>query len=412
MTDGPARPVSRSPRRQQLAAVSRHRGEGRLKRQRAQLLRVLENIGEGISVFSRDGRLLVWNSRFAELLELPPDGLGAETTLREIMVRQAARGDFGEVDVEAEVERRLDRFFRDVPIVKERTTITGRILQIRRHAMPDDAVVTLYSDITELKASERQMVEVCRQAELASRAKSEFLANMSHELRTPLTAIIGFSEVISNQIFGAVGCQKYLEYVNDICASALHLLSIINDILDMSKIEAGKLALTKEVLAVPGIIGDAIRMVRSRAQNRNINIVAELSQANAMIWADERAVKQMVLNLLSNAIKFSKEGASVYVRTDVEGEGLIALEIEDFGIGMNPEELERALQPFGQAQTTTTRNHGGTGLGLPITKGLVEAHGGKLTITTCPGNGTKVRVLLPSNASGSDDSSTPFPDLV
>jgi signal transduction histidine kinase len=381
-------------------------------RQHALLVSVLENIGEGISVFSKDGRLVVWNSRFAELLELPLDRLSTETTLRDIMVIQAARGDFGEADLGAEVETRLGRFFRDVPIVKERTTLKGRVLQIRRQAMPNDAVVTLYSDITELKASERQMVEACRQAELANRSKSEFLANMSHELRTPLTAIIGFSEVISNQIFGALGCEKYLEYVNDIRASASHLLSIINDILDMSKIEAGKLALTKDDLAVPGIIGDAIRMVQSRAQSRNINIVAELSQANAVIWADERAIKQMVLNLLSNAIKFSRDGATVYVRAEAGEGGSIALEVEDFGIGMNPEELERALQPFGQAQPTTTRNYGGTGLGLPITKGLAEAHGGKLAITSRPGSGTKVRIALPSTAIRFGDSSIPGPDIV
>jgi two-component system, cell cycle sensor histidine kinase PleC len=152
--------------------------------------------------------------------------------------------------------------------------------------------------------------------------------------------------------------------------------------------------------------------VQSRAQSRNINIIAEQSQANAVIWADERAIKQMILNLLSNAIKFSREGATVYVRVEAEEGGPIALEVEDFGIGMNPEELERALQPFGQAQPTTTRNYGGTGLGLPITKGLTEAHGGKLTITSRPGRGTKVRIVLPSTATRFGDSSNPGPDIV
>src|SRR3984893_7415146 len=160
----------------------------------------LENIGEGLSVFDSRGRLIAWNSRFCELLELPPD-LPVGAPLRDILLLQAARGDFGRDDPSAEVAERLESFYRDVPTRKERVTPPGRILQISRRAMPDGAIVSVYSDVTDLKASERKLIQARNQAEMANRAKSEFLANMSHELRTPLNAIIGFSDIISHELF-------------------------------------------------------------------------------------------------------------------------------------------------------------------------------------------------------------------
>jgi signal transduction histidine kinase len=310
-------------------------------------------------------------------------------------MRQAVRGDFGRGTPEVEVARRLDLFFRDVPTIKERITPAGRLLQIRRRAMPNGAVVSAYSDVTDIKASERKLIEARSQAELANRAKGDFLANMSHELRTPLNAIIGFSEVISNELFGPIVNEKYLEYITDIHASSLHLLSIINDVLDMSKIEAGKVELAKEIVPVQGLIREVMRMVHERAQSRDIELTVQMLEEEIDIWADERSMKQIFLNLLSNAIKFSREGGTVYIRAIAERPDVAVFEIEDHGIGMNEAEQERALQPFGQAQPATTRTYGGTGLGLPITKGLVEAHGGTLTISSRAGAGTTVRVALP-----------------
>ena len=382
-------------KRQQLAAARLRRSEARLKRQTSLLQSTLENIGEGLSVFGSQGRLVAWNSRFCELLDLPP-GLAAGAPLRDILMLQAVRGDFGDDEPEAEVARRLERFYRDVPNVKERVTPGGRLLQIRRRAMPDGAVVSVYSDITDIKSSERKLIQARSQAEMANRSKSDFLANMSHELRTPLNAIIGFSEIISHELFGPMGNEKYLEYMKDIHNSSLHLLSIINDVLDMSKIEAGKLELSKEVLNIQSVIADVTRMMHEQAASRGIELVAQPLDAEVDIWADERAMKQIFLNLLSNAIKFSKECGKVYIRVIADQPTLAVVEFEDYGIGMNEEEQERALQPFGQAKPATTRNYGGTGLGLPITKGLVEAHGGKLTINSRPGCGTIVRVILPT----------------
>ncbi len=355
----------------------------------------LENIGEGLSVFDSQGRLIAWNSRFCELLELPPD-LPVGAPLRDILMLQAARGDFGRDDPSAEVAKRLDWFYRDVPTTKERVTPRGRTLQISRRAMPDGAIVSVYSDITDLKESERKLIQARSQAEMANHAKSEFLANMSHELRTPLNAIIGFSEIIAHELFGPLGNEKYLDYMKDIHQSSLHLLSIINDVLDMSKIEAGKLELSKEPLNIRHLIGDVVRMMRERAENRGVELVTKLSDGEVNIWADERAMKQIFLNLLSNAIKFSRQRGEVCIRVLSAEPDLAVVEFEDHGIGMNEEELERALQPFGQAKPSTTRNYGGTGLGLPITKGLIEAHGGKLAIESCAGKGTIARVSLPT----------------
>ncbi|MGC2202330.1 MAG: PAS-domain containing protein [Stellaceae bacterium] len=368
--------------------------EAALRRQISLLQSTLENIGEGLSVFDRKGRLIAWNLRFCEMLDLPTQ-LTAGAPLRDILMLQAVRGDFGEEDPAAEAARRLDRFYLDVPIVKERVTPGGRVLQIRRRTMPGAAVISIYSDVTDLKASERKLIQARSLAEAANRAKSDFLANMSHELRTPLNAIIGFSEIISHELFGPIANEKYLEYIKDIHRSSLHLLAIINDVLDMSKIEAGKLELSKEVLDVQSVLGDVIRMMRARAECRGIELVTQLMDEVVNLWADERAMKQIFLNLLSNAIKFSKDGTRVNIRVVSDQPDLAIIEFEDFGIGMNEEEQERALQPFGQAKPSTTSNYGGTGLGLPITKGLVEAHGGKLMIKSRPGCGTIVRVLLP-----------------
>lgn len=380
----------------QFAAAFLRRSEARLRRQNVLLQSTLDSLGEGLSVFDDRGRLIARNRRFCELLDLPTDLPGA-APLRDILMRQALRGDFGDTEPQAEVGRRLEAFYREVPIVKERLTLTGRTLQIRRSPMPGRAVVSVYSDITELKASQSKLLEARSQAEFANHAKSEFLANMSHELRTPLNAIIGFTEVIAQELFGPVVNPKYLEYIKDVHASSLHLLSIINDVLDMSKIEAGKLELQTQAVVLQDVIADAVRIVHERASARGIEFVTELPGEPIVIWGDERSLKQICLNLLSNAIKFSRPGGAVGIRVSARTAD-VTIEVEDYGIGMDADEQVRALQPFGQAKPTTTREYGGTGLGLPITKGLVEAHGGTLVIFSRPGQGTMVRVVLPLRA--------------
>jgi signal transduction histidine kinase len=385
----------RAVERQQRAAAKLRAGEERLQRQSDLLQSTLENMGEGLSVFDQDGRLLAWNSRFVELLDLRMD-LSGETTLRDVLDVQVRRGDFGKVDPSTEVGERLERFFEEVPMTRERMTGAGRALLIRRRGMPDGAVVSLYSDITEQKAAETKMAQAWAQAELANRAKSDFLANMSHELRTPLNAIIGFSEILGGEHLGPLKNVRYLEYANDIHSSGLHLLSIINDVLDMSKIEAGKLDIHEEDIKVGALLNGSMRMVRERARKQCIDLICHIADPDHVIVGDERAIKQCLLNLLSNAIKFSDLGDKVIVDTSIDDQGRSVLTIVDEGIGMSEEELERALQPFGQAHTSTTRTYGGTGLGLPITQGLVKAHGGVMSIVSTPGEGTRVSIILPA----------------
>jgi len=382
--------------RQQQAAAELRAGEDRLKRQSELLQSTLENMGEGLSVFDREGRLMAWNSRFIEMIELPAD-LSGDTTLRDILILQTLRGDFGPPsDPDTEVEDRFERFFRDLPYARERTTRNGRTLQIRRNSMPGGAVVSLYSDITERKASEVKMAQAWAQAELANRAKGDFLANMSHELRTPLNAIIGFSEILSGEHLGPLKNARYLEYSSDIHSSGLHLLSIINDVLDMSKIEAGKLDIHEEEVPVRDLLAGSVRMVRERARKQEVELVCVCDDPYLAIWADERAMKQCLLNLLSNAVKFSRTDGKVTIEARVDEDHRTILTVADEGIGMTEEEQVRALQPFGQAHSSTTRTYGGTGLGLPITQGLVEAHGGNLTISSRPGEGTRVMIALPA----------------
>jgi len=394
-----------------LAAVNRQERamrtlgsrEDQLQEQSKLLQSTLENMGEGLSVFDRDGRLIAWNSRFVSLLKLTGDLPNA--TLADILLTQARRGDFGPLDdPETEARERAVRFYRNLPTEVERITSTGRVLLIRRRAMPDGAVVSLYSDITERKAAEEKMEQARAQAEFANRSKSEFLANMSHELRTPLNAIIGFSEAISSELLGPVADKKQLEYMKDIHRSGLLLLSIINDVLDMSKIEAGKLELVLERISVQRVIAETLRIVGESARNRRLQLVTRLADDDLSILCDDRALKQVLLNLLSNAVKFSHERGRIDMRAGLDVDRMLVLEVADAGIGMSESEIERALQPFGQASSTTTRTHGGTGLGLPIAKGLVEAHGGTLSIVSRPGQGTLVTIRLPQQATSASSS--------
>ena len=233
------------------------------------------------------------------------------------------------------------------------------------------------------------------QADLANRAKSEFLANMSHELRTPLNAIIGFSEIMKDQLSGPLDNPYYQEYVRDIYASANHLLEVINDILDVSKVEAGKLDLQESSFEVDNAIQSAIRLVIERAQEAGVAIDFMPRPDLPRLYADARRVKQMLLNLLSNAVKFTATGGRISVETQLGGDGM-SISVADTGIGIAADKVAMVFTPFAQVDGSLKRKYEGTGLGLSLTKGLVELHGGTITLESVLGKGTTVTLWFPN----------------
>jgi len=258
-----------------------------------------------------------------------------------------------------------------------------------------DLLLGIGRDITERRQHEAELRRSKEDAELANRAKSDFLANMSHELRTPLNAILGFSEVIRDQLFGPTGNPRYAAYARDIHGSGQHLLQIINDLLDISKLEAGKVDLHEAEVSLSPVLESCLRLVRDRANDGGVALRPELPAHFPAIRADERMLKQILINLLSNAVKFTPAGGTVRIGARLTEAGAIAIDVTDTGIGMSPREIEIALTPFGQVDGTLTRKHQGTGLGLPLAKSLIQLHGGELTIGSVKGQGTVVTVTLP-----------------
>ena len=254
----------------------------------------------------------------------------------------------------------------------------------------------LATDITERMSGEMALRRAKEEAELANRAKSEFLANMSHELRTPLNAIIGFSDTIRERMFGSLGNQKYEEYVDNIHESGIHLLELINDILDLSKVEAHALDLDERPLNVGQVTEAVVRLIRPRAEDGQVTVTNRVRVDMPFLLADERRVKQVLVNLLSNAVKFTEPGGEVVLDAHMDGGDALALVVSDTGIGMDPRDLEIALSPFGQVDGSLVRRHEGTGLGLPLTRALVEMHGGTLAIESEKGQGTRVTIRFPS----------------
>jgi two-component system cell cycle sensor histidine kinase PleC len=230
-------------------------------------------------------------------------------------------------------------------------------------------------------------------AEEANQTKSKFLANMSHELRTPLNAIIGFSEIMESGMFGPLGAERYHEYCRDIRASGLYLLDVINDVLDMSKIEAGRLKLDVDEFDLEPILNDAMRVVSARAEDKQLMLTAEIAP-DIRISADRRALKQIALNLLSNAVKFTPDGGHVVVRGHISGNYAI-IAIQDSGIGIPKEALQKLGRPFEQVESQLTKTQHGSGLGLAIAKSLAKLHGGSMRIRSTLGVGTLVVVRLP-----------------
>jgi PAS domain S-box-containing protein len=254
--------------------------------------------------------------------------------------------------------------------------------------------IMMLTDATERRRQERALRHAKESAEAANRAKTQFLANMSHELRTPLNAIIGFSEVISNKLFGDLN-DRYTDYAGDIVASGRHLLGLINDILDLSKIDLGQATLSEGEVDVSRAVHSCQRLMFERAERGGVHVQVALPPDLPLLWADETKVKQIVLNLLSNAVKFTERGGRVTITAAIMTDGGLTLSIIDTGIGMRSEDIPKAMTPFGQLESTFERRFEGTGLGLPLVQRLVELHGAEFRLDSHPGKGTKAEVRFP-----------------
>jgi two-component system cell cycle sensor histidine kinase PleC len=379
----------------------------------------IETIPEAFVLWDASNRLVLCNSHFQRLHKLPESAVIPGTSYETVI----------EVGRMPEIRTRLHENAQ-TPGARtfEAQLDSGSWLHISERRTKDGGYVSVGTDITRIKeheqklvendlrlratvndlrrsqsALERQAIELADlaekysqekiRAEEANQTKSKFLANMSHELRTPLNAIIGFSEIMESGMFGALGSEKYREYCHDILTSGHYLLEVINDILDMSKIEAGRMKLDIEPIDLAKTLAESLRVVSGRAQDKKLVLDADIEQSISMI-GDRRATKQILVNLLSNAVKFTPEGGKIIVRSQLMDDRIVLL-IADTGIGIAQQSLKRLGRPFEQVESQLTKTYHGSGLGLAIARSLTQLHGGSMKLRSRLGHGTVVRVSLP-----------------
>ncbi|HEX6861055.1 MAG TPA: ATP-binding protein [Caulobacteraceae bacterium] len=367
--------------------------QGRANTAESRLRDAIESLSEAFALWDREDRLVLCNRNYGRMLgltaeQLRPGACREETTR---LIRRAVKQERPPESGAYEVEMKDGRWLQ---VCERRTSEGGTVVTIAD-------TTTLNRQEEARRQNEQQLAELARKyevekirAEGANRAKSEFLANMSHELRTPLNAINGFSEMMVNELYGSMGDARYREYARDILSSGQHLLALINDILDMSKIEAGKMHLRFEPVSLEEVADGACRLVRSRAEASGVSLTCQFPRLPE-VEADYRAIKQVLLNLLSNAIKYTPKGGEIGVTAGVERDGHVRVTVRDTGIGIPKDDLARLARPFEQVESHLAKSTPGTGLGLALTKSLVEMHNGVLELESEPGHGTTVSFLLP-----------------
>ena len=371
-------------------------GEARFRAQATRLQAIIDNMAQGVAVFAADDALIALNEAAIRMLGLPEAEITPGTIDISLFMALLAASDCP-VGVDAvRITSDLAENIRERPeMVFEHGAANGVVMEVRSSSMPGGGLILSFTDVTDRKRTEQTLREAKDAAERGNRAKNTFLANISHELRTPLNAIIGFSEMMKHEIFGPLEPANYRTYVDDIHESGMHLLELINDILDMSKAEAGMTDLQESAVDVADIIRTSVRMMTRRAYNAGLAVEEDLPERLPMLLADERRVRQIVLNMLSNAVKFTDDGGRISVGARIDSDGCYQIQIADSGIGMTAEDLVRVMEPFVQADTRLSRKYEGSGLGLPLTKALIVAHGGTLTLASEPGKGTTATVTFP-----------------
>ncbi len=362
----------------------------------------ISQMGAGFAIWDGEDRLVLCNQRLREILshvagDIQP-GLAFADLVQCVMPFILPAGE--SKGTGAWATARMSRHRNPTGEPFEVAFTNGHHIQVWEEKTGEGGIVSLYFDITDRKRAEDELRRAKEAAESANHSKSQFLANMSHELRTPLNAVLGFSEAMLHEIMGPLGDRRYRDYAKDIHNAGSHLLDIISDILDMSKIESGHFDLDAQWIDVADPIGAALRLIDGRAREAGLTLFREVAPNLPPFHADPRLIKQVLLNLLSNAVKFTPSGGKVTVGAGLMPGGGLALRVCDTGLGIAAKDIPLALKPFGQIELILSRKHGGVGLGLPLSKRLIELHGGMLEIASMPGQGTSVSAYFPPERVG------------
>ena len=374
--------------------TERRRAEEALRSSRARLAALLQALPDLAFLLDADGRYQeVLGMGTHDLLAAPLDAVVGRTVDEVLPKEVAARARHS-------IRRTIDTGLPQVieyalTVPAGRRWFEGRTTLLPPDFGPEPVVLLLARDVTERVRAAERLAHAKEQAESANRTKGAFLATMSHELRTPLNAIIGFSEIMVHEVFGPLGSERYRSYAAHIQTSGTHLLELINDVLDMSKLEAGRYSLDEHDVELAELLDSCVALTAVPADQGGVRLVMDLAPDLPRLRADERAVRQIVLNLLSNAVKFTPPGGTVTLRAIASEDGALAVTVADTGIGIEREALKTITEPFQQADATISRRFGGTGLGLAISRELTELHGGTLTLASTPGRGTLVTVSFP-----------------
>ena len=355
---------------------------------------ILETASDGVAVLDHDGRILMLNRSAEALFGYDTDDVEGERFIA--LLNEESRDRIVSY-LETLIGPGVQSLLNDGREIIAETRQGGKIPLFVTIGQLGDGAQSKYCvfmrDMTNVKRAERDLTEARRAAEIASARKSDFLARISHEIRTPLSAIIGFAEIMQEERFGPLGNKRYKDYLKDILTSGAFVIDLVNDLLDLSKIEAGRAELDFQEVDVNGVLVDASSLLQEEARRARVILRMSLESHLPSLMADKRALHQIILNLMSNAIKFTPEGGQVIVSTTHTAEGDVIIRVKDTGIGMTDQELITALEPF--RQLSTTRQSGGTGLGLPLTKALVEANRAAFSIKSARNAGTLVEITFP-----------------
>lgn len=387
--------------RQRLAIAALAESRAEIANQRELLQATFEHISEGLAIFSPDGRLLSWNDRFLDLMDLPSSLIKPGITAFDVTLFQIERGEYGPVDnPEAAARERVTRALSLDSYQLERPVNNGRTVQIRLQRIPGGNMVGIYIDITNQKSHERELIEARDLAHAASQSKSRFLAHMSHELRTPLNAVLGFAEAIRSRMMGDNIDPRYIDYADHIHRSGSHLLSLINDLLDLSRIESGRLRIRINAIDLGELVHKVEILSAGMLSAGNHALNVSLPPEGTVLFADQRAIEQILVNLISNACKFSPRAAPVSLSVTRLPDGQMEIVVRDQGSGMPPDKVQQALTPFGDVVNDYTRQHSGAGIGLRLVKALMGLHGGAIEIESALDVGTTVRLTFPASPGG------------